>query len=94
MIDCLGVSEKEGCRLEIEPRPCSKPEESSPSGTSGTDSPGAGVEEAIFPNNQQPNLGKMTSMVVAMVVVTHSKLSELELSFFCYFGVKLAKSCH
>ena len=62
LIECLGVSEKEGYRLEIEPRSCSKPEESSPSGTSGTDSPGAGVEEVSLPNNQQPNLGKMTSM--------------------------------
>ena len=62
LIDCPGVSKKEGYRLEIEPRSCSKPEESSPSGTSGTDSPGAGIEEVIFPNNQQPNLGKMTSM--------------------------------
>ena len=62
MIDCLGVSEKEGCRLEIEPRYCSTPEESSPSGTSGTDSPSAGVEEVSFPNNQQPNLGRVTSM--------------------------------
>ena len=50
LIDCLGVSEKEGCRLEIEPRYCSTPEESSPSGTSGTDSPSAGVEEVSFPN--------------------------------------------